>query len=150
MTDTGSLQLDVTKIRVVTLRGDVARGIPSLMLPPELQLITCQMDMDVLRGAGCSQRGCLTSPALLCCCPLPLLHLWFHMDAQAEMPSSARTWIWIHWPFWQCSRAFLLTDLLSWQLGTAQPAQPGPWTLNLSLVVPSSCRAIKCSLSQWE
>lgn len=56
MIDTEPLQLGVTKIRVVTLQGDVARGIPSLILPPEMQLITCQMDMDVLRGVG-SVRG---------------------------------------------------------------------------------------------
>lgn len=56
MTDTEPLQLGVTKIRVVTLQGDVARGIPSLILPPEIQLITCQMDTDVLRGVG-SVRG---------------------------------------------------------------------------------------------
>lgn len=56
MTDTEPLQLGVTKIRVVTLQGDVARGIPSLILPPEIQLITCQMDTDVLRGVG-SERG---------------------------------------------------------------------------------------------
>lgn len=124
MADTEPLQLDVTKIRVVTSWGDVARGIPSLILPPEIQLITWQMDTDVLRGAGCSERGCLTSPGLLCCCPLPALHLWFHMNAQAEMPSS-RMWVWIHWPLWQCSRTFLLTDLLPQQLGTAQSAQLG-------------------------
>ena len=36
MTDTETLQLDVTKIRVGTLQGDVGRGIPSLILQLEI------------------------------------------------------------------------------------------------------------------
>lgn len=62
MTDTVTLQLDVTKIRAGTLQGDVGRGIPSLILQPEIQLITCQMDANTLRGASCIERGCLAYP----------------------------------------------------------------------------------------
>lgn len=62
MTDTATLQLDVTKIRVGTLQGDVGRGIPSPILQLEIQLITCQMDANTHRGACCIARGCLTRP----------------------------------------------------------------------------------------
>lgn len=62
MTDTETLQLDVTKIRVSTLQGDVGREIPSLILQLEIQLITHQMDANVLRGACCIEKGCLTRP----------------------------------------------------------------------------------------
>lgn len=57
MTDTETLQLHVTKIRGSALQGDVGRGIPSLILQLEIQLITRQIDANMLRGAVALRGG---------------------------------------------------------------------------------------------
>lgn len=57
MTDTETLQLDVTKIRASTLQGDVGRGIPLLVLLLESLLITTRWMLMHSEGLA-ALKGC--------------------------------------------------------------------------------------------
>lgn len=92
MTDTETLQLDVTKIRASTLQGDVGRGISLLVLLLESPLITHQMDANALRGPCCIE-GVLTPPLQTpsdCLAAVPWLCLIFNFTQALRlmMPSS--------------------------------------------------------------